>query len=130
MALPAGLPASFRLEDGCLMCSATTAIQIGRNGRISTCGLPVPSPALSRLSYIPKKWRTRRELHPGGRAQAPSRRQRGALLIELRVQKWPASRSSEPEARTPSFAQRLWRASFALTRQCPRLRAKDGGVGG
>src|SRR6266536_1144999 len=28
MALPTGLPpASFRLEDGCLMCSATTAIQ-------------------------------------------------------------------------------------------------------
>ena len=65
------------------MCSATTAIQIGRNGRISTCGLPVPSRALSRLSYAPKKWRTRRELHP-----QPSRRQRVAPLIELRIQKW------------------------------------------
>jgi hypothetical protein len=42
-------------------------------------------------------WRTRRELHP-----QPSRRQRGALLIELRVRNgWP-SRSSEPEA--ASFA--------------------------
>ena len=30
-----------------------------------------------------RKWRTRRELHP-----QPSRRQRGALLIELRVHKW------------------------------------------
>ncbi len=30
-------------------------------------------------------WWTRRELHPRGRALAPSRRQRGALLIELRV---------------------------------------------
>ena len=28
-------------------------------------------------------WRTRRELHP-----QPSRRQRGALLVELRVRKW------------------------------------------
>src|SRR5688572_2871929 len=31
-------------------------------------------------SYTPKKWRTRRDLHP-----QPSRRQRVALLIELRV---------------------------------------------
>ena len=30
-----------------------------------------------------RSWRTRRELHP-----QPSRRQRGALLIELRVHKW------------------------------------------
>ena len=30
-----------------------------------------------------ENWRTRRELHP-----QPSRRQRGALLIELRIQKW------------------------------------------
>src|SRR5437762_13541282 len=90
MALPAGVPpASFRLEDGCLMCSATTAIQIGRNGRISTCGLPVPSRALLRLSYAPKKWRTRRELHP-----QPSRRQRGALLIELRVRNGEIGRAS------------------------------------
>src|SRR5258708_7689408 len=38
MALPAGLPpAWFRLEDGCLMCSATAAVQIGQRGRI---GLP------------------------------------------------------------------------------------------
>src|SRR5688572_24884395 len=35
-----------------------------------------------------KNWRTRRELHP-----QPSRRQRGALLIELRVQmKWKVGR--------------------------------------
>src|SRR6266536_6519339 len=46
MALPAGVPpASFRLEGGCLMCSATTAIQIGQRGRICTCGHPVPSRA-------------------------------------------------------------------------------------
>jgi len=38
------------------------------------------------LKQVPRQdWRTRRELHPGGRAQARSRRQRGALLIELRV---------------------------------------------
>src|SRR5438552_769663 len=44
MALPAGLPpASFRLEGGCLMCSATTAFEIGQRGRICTCGHPVPS---------------------------------------------------------------------------------------
>ena len=30
-----------------------------------------------------RKWRTRKELHP-----QLSRRQRGALLIELRIQKW------------------------------------------
>ena len=30
-----------------------------------------------------ENWRTRRELHP-----QPSRRQRGALLIELRIHKW------------------------------------------
>ena len=35
-----------------------------------------------------RNWRTRRELHP-----QPSRRQRVAPLIELRVQKWPAIRS-------------------------------------
>ena len=35
-----------------------------------------------------ENWRTRRELHP-----QPSRRQRVAPLIELRVQKWPAIRS-------------------------------------
>ena len=53
MALPAGFsPASIRLEDGCLICSATAAGN-GRNGRIFTCGLPVPSRVLSRLSYIP-----------------------------------------------------------------------------
>src|SRR5437879_4676844 len=42
----AGLPpASFRLEGGCLMCSATTAFEIGQRGRICTCGHPVPSRA-------------------------------------------------------------------------------------
>src|SRR5436190_21353892 len=41
------------------------------------------------LKQVPRQdWRTRRELHPGGRAQARSRRQRGALLIELRIRKW------------------------------------------
>src|SRR3989442_3254482 len=46
MALPAGFPpASFRLEGGCLMCSATTAFEIGQRGRICTCGHPVPSRA-------------------------------------------------------------------------------------
>src|SRR5437667_12402186 len=116
MALPTGFPpASFRLEGGCLMCSATTAFEIGQRGRIglpnsckvfpqtrrslrerqSTCGHPVPSRALSRLSYAPKTWRTRRELHP-----QPSRRQRDALLIELRVRnggkRWERSSSSLP----------------------------------
>ena len=38
-----------------------------------------------------ENWRTRRELHP-----QPSRRQRGALLIELRIQKWLA----EPKLET------------------------------
>src|SRR6266536_5615153 len=43
MALPAGLPpASFRLEDGCLMCSATTAFEIGQRDRTCTCGPLVP----------------------------------------------------------------------------------------
>src|SRR5439155_27191463 len=39
MALPAGLPpASFRLEDGCLMCSATAAIECGmRNEMANVC---------------------------------------------------------------------------------------------
>src|SRR2546423_4629529 len=46
MALAAGFPpASFRLEDGCLMGSATTAIEIGQRGRTCTCGHSVPGRA-------------------------------------------------------------------------------------
>ena len=137
MALPAGFPpASFRLEDGRLMCSATTANELvgtagfspaasrsqagrskdcatlrenGQRGRIRTCGPSVPDGAcccyttrcLPRrdsegrrgLVFVGSKslrpwtsapmedWRTRRGSHP-----QPSRRQRGALQIELRVQ--------------------------------------------
>src|SRR5580765_7652123 len=61
--------------------------EIGRNGRISTCDLPVPRclrTATRRskdLATFGKKWRTGRDLHP-----QPSRRQRVAPLIELRVQ--------------------------------------------
>src|SRR5437762_8660857 len=121
MALPAGIPpASFRLEGGCLMCSATTAFEIGQRGRICTCGHPVPSRACccyttrcsprcawgtpgtlfhgdcgthTPLNLCPavriENWRTRRELHP-----QPSRRQRAAPLIELRVQNGLPARSS------------------------------------
>ena len=112
MALPAGLPpASFRLEGGCLMCSATAAFECGI--RSAECGmepcagarlLRIPHSAL-RTPHLEKwsarqelhlrflgprpsalattlraDWRTRRELHP-----QPSSRQRGALLIELRI---------------------------------------------
>ena len=113
MALPAGFPpAWFRLEDGCLMCSSH-----GSNSNWSArqdlhLRLPGPRPGvlaatlraddpggperprrglgscgdgqLRSLERCPSEdWRTRRELHP-----QPSRRQRGALLIELRIQKW------------------------------------------
>ena len=52
------------------------------------------APAIARAQteivgrYTTRLWRTRRELHP-----QPSRRQRGALLIELRVQNGMPSRS-------------------------------------
>src|SRR5213592_2993251 len=120
MALPAGIPpASFRLEDGCLMCSATTAIlkmvsaagfapAVTRSqaGHVSAtpravrpgvlgahrglCCMEIAGPThLEPVSRGKNRnWRTRRELHP-----QPSRRQRVAPLIELRVQKWPAIRS-------------------------------------
>src|SRR5947208_13658820 len=121
MALPTGFPpASFRLEGGCLMCSATTAFEIGQRGRICTCGHPVPSRACCCYTtrcfapvclghtrdFVPwglrdphtlnlcpavriENWRTRRDLHP-----QPSRRQRVAPLIELRVQNGLPARSS------------------------------------
>src|SRR5713226_9233871 len=95
MALPAGLPpASFRLEDGCLMCSATAAFEIGQRGRTCTCDRSVPGRVCWLVHYAliapagrrgragdwvscgdgqlrslercpPEDWRTRRELHPG-----------------------------------------------------------------
>ena len=108
MALPTGFPpASFRLEDGRLICSshgskfklvsaagfapAVTRAQAGhvaatpravapakgwRRG-LGSCG---DGDRVPWNTYSMGDWRTRRELHP-----QPSRRQRGALLIELRV---------------------------------------------
>jgi hypothetical protein len=116
MALPAGFPpALFRLEDGCLMYSATAAIEnwsarqdlhlrslgsrpsmlllhhtlsrpdgLRKSGR-ENCGRLHPG---NSSAVRIEKWRTRRELHP-----QPSRRQRGALLIELRVRNGLPSRS-------------------------------------
>lgn len=111
LALPAGFsPASFRLEGGCLMCSATAAIEkwsARQELHLRSLG-PKPSALAATLradapggfrerrsgetrcrnpGNRPRgklgNWRTRRESHP-----QPSRRQRGALLIELRIQKW------------------------------------------
>src|SRR5438105_12315808 len=113
MALPTGLPpASFRLEGGSLMCSATAAIQNWSARQDLHLRSPGPKPGMlllhhalfapaclghtgdfvswgwrdpHTLNLCPavriENWRTRRELHP-----QPSRRQRVALLIELRVQ--------------------------------------------
>src|ERR1043165_8256843 len=110
MALPAGLPpASFRLEDGCLMCSATAALNwsarqdlhlrsLGPRPSVLAATLRADDPGgpgarrgfgflWRRASFVPwndarrKIWRIRRELHP-----QPSRRQRVAPLIELRIQ--------------------------------------------
>src|SRR3974377_1765202 len=55
---------------------------------------PGNGPAASSL----KEWRTRRELHP-----QPSRRQRGALLVELRVQKWWEVLAMLPSSLPASF---------------------------
>src|SRR5439155_7814098 len=52
MALPTGFPpASFRLEDGCLMYSTTAAIEIGQRGRTCTCDRSVPSRVCWLLHY-------------------------------------------------------------------------------
>jgi hypothetical protein len=40
----------------------------------------------------------------------------GCFSVQLRERNGLPRRSSEPEARTPSFAQTLWRASFAPIR--------------
>src|SRR6266568_120656 len=50
-------------------------------------------------------WRTRRELHP-----QPSRRQRGALLIELRVRKL----ACRPKRRTSAQSEGWWEALVTL----------------
>src|SRR5512139_169508 len=108
MALPAGIaPASIRLGDECLVCSATAALENGQRGRSCTCDPSVPSrvccyyttrwvpadfsagvwfggdEAADSLTAPRGRWRTRRDLHP-----QPSRRQRVAPLIELRVREW------------------------------------------
>src|SRR5947208_1134176 len=130
MALPAGFPpASFRLEDGCLMYSTTAAIEIGQRGRTCTCDRSVPSRVCWLLHYAlmapagrrsragelvscgngelrslerspSEDWRTRRELHP-----QPSRRQRGALLSELRVRNGLPSIAWNPIHEKSSFTQ-------------------------
>src|SRR5882762_6369278 len=123
MALPTGLPpALFRLEGGCLMCSATAAflkcsarqdlhlrspgpkpgmlllhhalfapVCLGHTGDFVSWGLRDPHT----LNLCPAvrlgKWRTRRELHP-----QPSRRQRAAPLIELRVQNGLPAEAGRP----------------------------------
>src|SRR6266567_623273 len=52
MALPTGVPpASFRLEGGRLMCSATAAFENGQHGRICTCDPTVPGRVRWLLRY-------------------------------------------------------------------------------
>src|SRR5213593_106205 len=58
----------------------------GNTGDFVSWGLRDPNTLNLCPAVRYENWRTRRELHPGGRAQAPSRRQRVAPLIELRVQ--------------------------------------------
>src|ERR1051325_5003411 len=105
MVLPAGFPpASTRLEDGCLMCSATAAVEkwsarqdlhlrsLGPKPSALAATLRADAPAgraaagdlvlvetghLAPWSDARRKiWRTRRDLHP-----QPSRRQRVAPLL-------------------------------------------------
>src|SRR6266496_2831151 len=65
--------------------TALPTIRNGQGGRSCTCDVPVPRCLRTATSALKtelhsEKWRTRRDLHP-----QPSRRQRGALIIELRV---------------------------------------------
>src|SRR5947207_15018627 len=108
MALPTGFPpASFRLEDGCLMCSATTAIlkvvsaagfapavtrsQAGHVAATPRAGGPGVLGAHRGVCFLGNAGPT--HLEPVSRGEIrkladpelhpqPSRRQRGALLIE------------------------------------------------
>ena len=114
--LPAGIaPASIRLGDECLVCSATAALENGQRGRSCTCDPSVPSrvccyyttrwvpadlsagvwfggdEAADSLTAPRGRWRTRRDLHP-----QPSRRQRVAPLIKLRVRKMVGSAGNAP----------------------------------
>ena len=116
MALPAGIaPASIRLGAECLVCSATAAFENGQRGRSCTCDPSVPSrgccyyttrwvpadlsagvwfggdEAADSLTAPRGRWRTRRDLHP-----QPSRRQRVAPLIELRVREMVGSAGNAP----------------------------------
>jgi hypothetical protein len=118
MALPTGFPpASFRLEDGCLMCSATATIlkmvsaagfapavtrfQAGHVAATSRAGRPGVLGAQRGLRFMGSagpahlepvsRGEIRKLADPKGVAplvavrKHPSRRQRVALLIELRV---------------------------------------------
>jgi hypothetical protein len=101
LALSAGVaPASDRLGDECLSSSATAAFGNGRSSRTFTCDLPVPSRALWIVSYALRNWRIRRGSHP-----QPSRRQRVAPLIELRIRNSLPSRSLAGRKARPTFAE-------------------------
>ena len=169
------------LEDECLVYSATAAMESGQRGRTCTRDSSAPNRV---CCYYTTRWIPRRALTPSGAwgtrkhepwrrvprrefggpegsctlsavCQHPSRRQRGALLIELRVRKWlrgweshPRSRANEarlnfilPAMKLPAFARGsfgvaavallgssaklAWRAVARATRM-----AKAGGVGG
>ncbi len=61
-------------------------------------------------------WRTRRELHP-----QPSRRQRGALLIELRVRKLDCRPKLGIKIMKSPPLPSLWRTSFACDPRAARV---------
>src|ERR1041384_3286258 len=70
MALPAGFPpASFRLEDGCLVCSATAAFENGQRGRNCTCDPSGPSRVRWLLRYALSRPDVERDR--GGRIARP-----------------------------------------------------------
>jgi hypothetical protein len=109
MALPAGFPpASFRLEGGCLMYSTTAAFEnwsARQELHLRSLG-PKPSALATRLRA--EKWRTRRALHP-----QPSRRQRVAPLIELRVREMVGSAGNAPVVASDRFNDARFTAGWS-----------------
>ena len=114
LALPAGLaPASVRLEDECLVYFGHGSIgkwSARQDLHLRSLG---PKPSALAATLRAGKWRIRRDSHP-----QPSRRQRVAPLIELRIRNGCRAEALDHECpssrlmrrrRQPS-APTLWRA--------------------
>src|SRR5438445_698454 len=107
MVLPAGFPpASFRLEDGCLMYSTTAAIRNWSEWQDFHLRPPGPKPGALKTELHSEKMADPKN-HP-----QPSRRQRDALLIELRVQNGLPRRSSKYGRVSPPTRCASARAAF------------------